>query len=371
MKNYILAALLILFLVGCTSHEMVLLKDQATGEMPRPELKEAYFAGGCFWCMESAFEELPGVYTVTSGFSGGELSNPTYPQVSSGSTQHAEAVKVEYDPQIVSYLDLLVHFWKQIDPTDADGSFVDRGKQYRSAIFYTSDEELAQAEKTRDQLNELKIYSEPIVTEITPFNTFFEAEEYHQDYHEQNPVRYKYYRSGSGRDQFLKPIWTEETIKLVEQTLNPNKMKYKKLSEEELRKRLTKDQYKITQEDGTERPFKNEYWDNKEEGIYVDVVSGEPLFSSTDKYVSGTGWPSFTKPLEKKNILTKEDRRLLSVRTEVRSKYADSHLGHVFPDGPEPRGERWCMNSAALKFIPKADLKKEGYEEYEDLFRKE
>ena len=331
MKHYLLAALAI-FLVSCQSPEMIQLPGEHP-DMPKPKLEKAYFAGGCFWCMESAFEAVPGVHEVISGFSGGQVQDPEYKEVASGATQHAETVEVQYNPAEVSYGELAVVFWQQINPTDAEGSFVDRGKQYRSAIFYQNEEERITAEKTRDQLDELKIFSAPIITEITEFKAFYKAEEYHQDYHTKNPVRYKVYRKGSGRDQYLETIWDAETIKRVKEALLPEEMDFKKPSDEELRNTLTPQQYKITQKDGTERAFNNEYWDNKEEGIYVDIVSGESLFSSADKYVSGTGWPSFTKPLENSNIVTRTDRRLLAERIEVRSKNADSHLGHVFPDG--------------------------------------
>ncbi len=327
--------------------------------------EKATFAGGCFWCMEPAFEKLKGVMEVVSGYTGGHNDNPTYEEVSAGRTGHAEAVQILYDPSKITYSNLLDVFWKQIDPTDGKGQFVDRGSQYRTAIFYHNDEQKALAEKSKEKLDKSRKFSEPIVTEIVKASKFYEAEEYHQDYYKKNPIRYKFYRHQSGRDQYLKKIWTQ---KMGNTYSKNNRRTHLKWTREELREKLTPLQYRVTQENGTDAPFDNQYWNNKEEGIYVDVISGEPLFISTDKYDSGTGWPSFTKPLEPRNIVEVEDRGLFQVRTEVRSKHADSHLGHVFPDGPEPAGLRYCINSAALRFIEKKDMEKEGYGEYKRFF---
>jgi len=334
--------------------------------MDNDKLKVATFAGGCFWCVESDFEKLPGVVSVISGYAGGTEMMPTYEQVSSGTTGYLESVQVHYDPAKVSYAQLLDWFWRHVDPTDPDGSFVDRGKQYRSAIFYATDEERRLAEESKARLAASGRFDKPVETEIRPLTTFYEAEAYHQDYHDTHALKYNFYRYRSGRDQFLDKVWgKDKDAPPAVQTGG-----FVKPSREELKKNLSPMQYKVTQEEGTEPPYKNEYWDNHAEGIYVDIVSGEPLFSSTDKYESGTGWPSFTKPLEPGNIVEKEDRSLFATRTEVRSRLADSHLGHVFDDGPPPTGLRYCMNSAALRFIPKENLEKEGYSQYRILFEK-
>ncbi|MDD5232781.1 MAG: peptide-methionine (R)-S-oxide reductase MsrB [Syntrophales bacterium] len=329
--------------------------------MTEKKTSTATFAGGCFWCLEHDLREIPGVLEIISGYTGGTKENPAYEEVSTGRTGHYEAVQVHYDPARVTYLQLLDVFWRRIDPTDPGGQFADRGSQYRTAVFYHDEEQKRLAEESREALRKSGKFGKPIVTEIIPFERFYVAEEYHQDYARKSPARYGIYREGSGRSRFLRETWGADRKSGAEK-------KYRKPDEESLKENLTRLQFEVTQNNGTEPPFRNEYWNNKKEGIYVDVVTGEPLFASTDKFDSGSGWPSFTRPLDPDGIVEKTDTSHSMTRTEVRSRTGDSHLGHVFPDGPAPAGRRYCINSASLRFIPADDLEKEGYGEFRKLF---
>jgi peptide methionine sulfoxide reductase msrA/msrB len=311
--------------------------------------EKATFAGGCFWCMVEPFDEREGIIRIRSGYTGGVTEHPVYKEVTTGNTGHVEAVQILFDPGLFPYEKLLELFWQQIDPTDAQGQFKDRGESYRTAIFYHNERQKQLALKSKKELSESGKFSKPIATNILPARAFFDAEEYHQDFYKKNAFRYALYKRGSGREEFKRAHWPQDRT--------------------HLKGTITDMQYYVTQENGTEPPFENEYWDNTEAGLYVDIVSGEPLFTSHDQYDSGCGWPSFTKPVMDASVKERYDLSHKSTRMEVRSREGDSHLGHVFTDGPGPKGLRYCINSAALRFIPKERLEAEGYGDFMILFK--
>lgn len=380
-RNLILGlAALAIVAIGYFAYTTQVAKTTTNENVPRAVRSDmtetAHLANGCFWCVEHDLEPLPGVISVVSGYAGGTSENPTYENYYKGG--HREVVEVTYDPTVITYANLVEHIIKHGDPTDAEGSFYDRGIYYAPAIYYKNEAEKEIALEVIKAVDALKVFEAPLPLAVLPAAKFWPAEDYHQDYSKKNPLKYSYYRNGSGRTKFFENAWGEEvwTFNIsnnfkkesldsnttLKQFNNDSWNDYFKPSSAELKNTLNLSTYKVTQENGTERSGTSPLDSIYEPGIYVDVVSGEPLFSSRDKFDSGTGWPSFVKPISEDVVTLHEDKGFFSVRTEVRSRYADSHVGHVFDDGPVDRGgKRYCMNGAALRFIPKAEMEKAGY----------
>ncbi|GGE31001.1 peptide-methionine (R)-S-oxide reductase [Pullulanibacillus camelliae] len=324
-----------------------------TASLPNPnkhvdysksDLHTIYLAGGCFWGIEAYISRIYGVSDAVNGYANGTGKHPTYEQVERGDRGFAETVKVTYDPKRVSLTDLVTDFFKVIDPTSKNQQGNDRGVQYRTGVYYTDDQDSATIKKVVAQ--EQKKYDKEIVTEVLPLKNWYKAEEYHQDYLEKHPNGYCHVDLGILKDQKVK--------------IDPSK--YHKPSNAVLKKTLTKEQYKVAVLGDTEHAFSNKYWNTFKPGIYVDVTTGEPLFSSKDKYDSGCGWPSFTKPIDPDVVTYHKDTSFGMVRTELRSRVGKIHLGHVFDDGPKDKGgKRYCIDSASIRFVPLTDMDKEGY----------
>ena len=320
-------------------------------------LKEIYLAGGCFWGVEEYFSRIPGVYDVTSGYANGKTENPTYKDVCFNDSGHAETIHLRYDPGIVSLKTLLEQFFKIIDPLSVNKQGNDACTQYRTGVYYTdeTDKEVIQAAFDTEQ----RKYSRKIAVELMPLEHFYLAEDYHQDYLKKNPNGYCHIDFSSLSDVRIEPQISKGIV-------DPEK--YSKPSGEEITAMLTAEQYNVTQSCSTEMAFTGEYWNNTEAGLYVDIVTGEPLFSSADKFDSGSGWPSFTKPIDPAVVIRHEDNSFGMKRVEIKSRVGDTHLGHVFKDGPiNAGGLRYCLNSASIRFIPYNEMEEQGYGDFKPL----
>lgn len=342
-----------------------------------PDVQTMIVAGGCFWCVEADLEKVPGVTRVVSGYSGGTTEEPTYENYGTGG--HREVVEVTYDANQVSFEDILIVTMKTTDPTDDDGTFHDRGDKYSSAFYYETAEQKEIIDNLIAEVNEHGPYDKPLAIDVEQRQTFWPAEGYHQDYYKGpfTKLKYSYYRNASGRDDFIIKYWgvNDHSPDLSWRNNQANNQannqktymwtNYQKPNKDILENQLEALTFKVTQEEGTERAGTSPLDKNYEPGIYVDILSGEPLYSSKDKYDSGTGWPSFTKPITSTAVTEHEDRKLFTTRTEIRSAIADNHLGHVFTDGPkDSTGLRYCMNGVALKFIPLGEMEAAGYGDF-------
>lgn len=311
------------------------------------KVKTIYLAGGCFWGLEAYMQKLNGVEDAISGYANGKTENPSYYDLKTSG--HAETVKVVYNPDIISLEDILAHYLRVVNPVSVNKQGNDVGTQYRTGIYYTdeADKSIIDSVLAKEQTK----HDKPIAIEVEPLKQFYDAEEYHQDYLEKNPGGYCHIDLSLAD----KPLDKDEAPVI-------DSSRYIKPSDEELKKNLTDIQYDVTQNSATERAFSHEYHDNFKRGIYVDITTKEPLFSSTDKFESGCGWPSFSKPISKDVVKYFEDNSHFMHRTEVRSRSGDAHLGHVFNDGPkEMGGQRYCINGASLEFIPYDEMDEKGY----------
>ncbi len=299
-------------------------------------LAHAIFAAGCFWGVQAAFDAVPGVWSTRVGYTGGSAVNPSYEQVCRGNTGHAEAVEIAYDPEQISYDELLDVFFSIHNPTTRDRQGPDIGHQYRSAVFYLNAGQKEAAVAKILELNRSGKFPAPIVTEIVPAKTFYPAEDYHQDYLKKQGLK-----TCGSNDMRMEEEEEEETD-----------------DEQEWKKKLTPLQYDVLRRKGTERPFTGRYYRFDEDGTYSCAACGNPIFMSQDKFDSGCGWPSFDKAIPGHVKFTPDFSHGME-RIEVTCARCGSHLGHVFEDGPTETGDRFCINSAAMNFTPEKDTAKD------------